>query len=455
MRYLRDKPSISVSAPIILMSVLVCLHLSGTALAAPRTASVEKKIWAHIVSEDFDTFQADQRCHGEDRYRVYLIDNFEQRVDLVPEVLTSHGEMLMRLLVTSRDDVAVSVLNTSLDKGLSRVIHDLVEGACADAVVSAIPGSNYTYGQIGSFFAPRVEITSKNILERRRELRKLLRGIATRGFPSVAWLQNVDVNSVKLRHDARKFLLIEALGRFNVPVILPYGNRDARYRGQVRSVNLLSLASNARAYSALDQKGRRVPGFPYSPLSSGDETAVYDIVECPHPDDPFKAVLDINADGQTDYAFFRTGKIAYRNAEGELAFAPPVTRQHIFVKWLLRARTELGCQIESEIVLTADQYQKLQRQCPATFDGEISQPYIWLNAQKAGRVFEFRPACWSRGIISGTSVIPPNKLNELLPPKPGTETREGREDPDTPMGKITPRHGDIVDLRPEARLYRR
>lgn len=60
---------------------------------------------------------------------------------------------------------------------------------------------------------------------------KLLRDIATHGFPSVAWLQNVDVNSVKLRNDARKFVLIEALGRFNVPVILPYGNRDARYKG--------------------------------------------------------------------------------------------------------------------------------------------------------------------------------------------------------------------------------
>ncbi|MGD9251471.1 MAG: hypothetical protein PVG19_09625 [Desulfobacterales bacterium] len=129
------------------------------------------------------------------------------------------------------------------------------------------------------------------------------REIATHEFPSIARLQNVDVNSVKLRNDDRKFVLIEALGRFNVPVILPYGNRDARYEGQVRSVNLLSLAAIARTYSALDQNGRGVPGFHYSPLSSGDETAVYDIVECPHPDDPFEAVLDINADGRRDYAF--------------------------------------------------------------------------------------------------------------------------------------------------------
>lgn len=191
-----------------------------------------------------------------------------------------------------------------------------------------------------------------------------------------------------------------------------------------------------------------MPGFPYRPLSSGDETAVYDIVECPHPDDPFKAVLDINADGRQDYTFFRSGKIAYRNAQGVLAFAPPVIRQHVFVKWLARARTELGCRIDSEIVLTADQYRQLQRQCPASLEPEISHPYIWLNAPDRGRFFEFRPACWSRGIISGTSVIPPHKLNELLPPKSGTKTQESRGDRTSPIGEVKPMQGEDLALRP-------
>jgi hypothetical protein len=99
-------------------------------------------------------------------------------------------------------------------------------------------------------------------------------------LPSAEWLEKIDVNLAKLRNDALKFLYIEALGRFNVPVILPYGNPDTLYKGQIKTVNLLSLASNACVYSALDQEGDRVEGFPYSPLSSGDERAVYNIVEC-------------------------------------------------------------------------------------------------------------------------------------------------------------------------------
>ena len=450
MRFRSNIVITNVLLSIVLMSVLIHLIFAGAAAAAPRSASVEKNIWARIVSVDFGTLQTDQRCHEQDRYGVYLIDNFEQHVDLVPEVMTSHGEMLARLLKAGRDDIEVRALNTSLEKGLTQVLHDLVEGGCADAVVSAIPGSNYTYGQITSLLDPQVEIHSRNILEHRPDLRQLLRDIAIRGFPSVDWLKKIDVNSVKLRHDARKFVLIEALGRFNVPVILPYGNRDVRHNGQVRAVNLLSLASNARAYSALDQKGRRITGFPYSPLSAGDETAVYDVVECPHPDDPFKAVLDINADGRQDYTFFRTGRIAYRNAQGGVAFAPPVTRQHVFVKWLARARNELGCHIEGAIVLTDVQYRQLQRQCPAVSETEISQPYIWLNAPGERRVLEFKPACWSRGIISGTSVIPPNKLNELLPPKSGVKAPQRRGDLRSPIGALTPARGKRVDPPPEA-----
>jgi hypothetical protein len=260
-------------------------------------------------------------------------------------------------------------------------------------------------------------IAPENILYHRSALRKFLRTVAFQGFPSVEWLTKIEVNSIKLRNDARKFAFIEALGRFNVPVILPYGNSDTRYKGRIRSLNLLSLASNAKVYSALDQGGNRVQGFPYSPLSSGDETAVYDIVECPHPDDPFKTVLDINEDGNREYIFFRTGKIAYRNTRGMLDFAPPVLRQDRFVKWLAGVKVDPDRRFDKEIVLTAAQYRELTRAHPMAFDRPTTKSFVWLNSADHGRVFDFDPACWARGKISGTSVIPPLKLKELLPPK--------------------------------------
>jgi hypothetical protein len=400
-----------------MVAFLVLLFFGGVALAEPPPSQIEKKIRKYIASDEFRHFRADRRCQDQNTYRVYLIDNFEQGVDLVPEIKTSHGEMLVKLLRTGRDDIQVRTLNTALSRGLAQVFHDLVGGECVDAVVSSIPGSNYTYTQISSLFADGREINAQNILYHRSALRALLRSIATRGFPSVAWLQGLDVNAVKLRNDARKFLFIEALGRFNVPVILPYGNADARHKGRIKAVNLLSLASNARVYSALDQKGVRVPGYPYSPLSTGDAPAVYNIVECPHPADPFKAVLDINDDGLRDYTFFRVDKIAYRNARGEIDFAPPVTRQDVFVKWLARIKSDPACRIEDEMVITAGQYRQLQRCCPEAFERDIVQPYVWLNAPQKGRLLEFAPTCRARGILSGTSVIPPHKIKELLPPK--------------------------------------
>lgn len=96
MKFPRDNIARDVSGRIALVTALIHLLFAGAAPAAPRSASVVKNIWAHIVPEDFDTLKTDQRCHGQDRYRVYLIDNFEQRVDLVPEVLTSLGEIAAR-----------------------------------------------------------------------------------------------------------------------------------------------------------------------------------------------------------------------------------------------------------------------------------------------------------------------------------------------------------------------
>jgi hypothetical protein len=396
---------------------MVVLLLADLAWAGPSSASLEKRIRKYIATDAFSRFHADQRCHGRDRYRVYLIDNFEQGIDLVPEVRTSHGHLLAKLLRAGREDIEIRILNTSLSKGLALVIQDLAAGGCADAVVSSVPGSNYTYDQISSLLAWRHTVSPQNILYHRSALRQLLRRIAHRGFPSVAWLQGIDVNSVKLRNDARKFVYIEALGRFSVPVILPYGNADARHKGQIKAVNLLSLAANARVYSALDRQGARVADYPYSPLSSGDATAVYPIVECPHPVDPFKAVLDINDDGLGDYTFFRVGRIAYHDSRGQLAFAPPVVRQDVFVRRLARWTRPPACRVDEEVVLTAAQYRQLQARCPEVFTLAIAKPYAWLNTPAGERLLAFEPACWARGRVSGTSVIPPAKLRELLPPK--------------------------------------
>lgn len=401
------------------------LLLGGVSTAAAKTFHFDRQIRQWMASTADQPLPEDRRCPDDRKYRVYLIDNFEQDVDLVPEVLTSHGEMLAKILRTGRDDIQLVIMNTALSKGLKHVLRDLMAGACVDAVVSSVPGSNYTYGQIGSLLPGEPPIDKGNILYYRSALRQLLRDIALVGFPSVEWLQSVDVNSAKLRNDARKYLYIEALGRFNVPVILPYGNADATYKGEIKTVNLLSLAANARVYSGLDQDGERVQGFPYSPLSSGDERAVYNIVECPHPDDPFKALLDINHDGYPDYTYFRSGPIAYRGAHGELAFAPPVLKQDQFVQWRAQIESAAPGRYDREVVLTAAQYAEIKWLYPSPEDVRTTAAYVWLNSSEHGPVYAFDPACWKRGTLVGTSVIPPNKLRELLPPKTGLASREG------------------------------
>lgn len=63
------------------------------------------------------------------------IDDFEQNVDIVPEIRTSHGEMLSRLLQSGRNDIAVTTFNTALSKGLAQIIDQLRNGACIDAII--------------------------------------------------------------------------------------------------------------------------------------------------------------------------------------------------------------------------------------------------------------------------------------------------------------------------------
>ena len=73
------------SLQIVLTTAVIHLLFCGSAPAAPRFDAVEKNIRRHVVSDMFQTFQADRRCDGQDRYGVYLIDNFEQRVGPPPE----------------------------------------------------------------------------------------------------------------------------------------------------------------------------------------------------------------------------------------------------------------------------------------------------------------------------------------------------------------------------------
>jgi hypothetical protein len=409
-----------------LIALLIAfLFLGKFSIAAAKVSHLEKKIRQIVTSEDFNAFLEDRRCPDDHKYRVYMIDNFDQGVDLVPEVLTTHGEMLLKILKAGRDDIELTVMNTALSKGLKQVISDLIEGECVDAVLSSVPGSNYTYGQISTLLPGRPALNSGNILYYRKALRHLLMDIAIDGFPSVEWLERIDVNSAKLRNDALKFVYIEALGRFNVPVILPYGNSDTTYKGQIKTVNLLSLAPNARVYSALDQKGDRVEGFPYSPLSCGNERAVYNIIECPHPDDPFKAILDINNDGYSDYTYFRSDRIAYYDDHGDLAFAPPVLKMDQFEQWRKQIENRPEFRFNDEVVLTAAQYAEIKWLYYSTMNIQSTKNYVWLNSPKHGPIYSFDPACWKRGTLIGTSVIPPNKLREMLQPKTDLSSSDG------------------------------
>jgi len=79
----------------ILVTVTLIMHLlGGSARAESSVVRLEKQVLKKIAAEDFNRQQVDRRCHAPNRYRVYLIDNFEQDFNLIPEVMTSHGELL-------------------------------------------------------------------------------------------------------------------------------------------------------------------------------------------------------------------------------------------------------------------------------------------------------------------------------------------------------------------------
>ncbi len=398
----------------LILGILVLLQVEPA-----MCRDIQRAVLGMISAKDFARHQTDRLCRDSQSYRIYLIDNFEQHFYIVPEVKTTHGDMLVRLLKSGRDDLEIRAMNTSLGNGLALVLRELARGACADAVISSVPGSNYTYDQISSLFSHRIRIRAENILAHQADLRQLMRQIAFKGFPSAQWLEQVDVNSVKLKNDARKFVFIEALSRFGIPVLLPYGNPDSRHKGKMKTVNLLSLAPNAMVFSALDLQGNRVPGFPYSPLSSGDEPAFYTVIECPLIQDPFRAALDINRDWHWDYSFQRTGSIPFSDPLGNAGLAPPLLSSQQFKKWLDALAGQDQCLLKRQVVLTAGQYKALRSRCMKTTWPVVHKTYVWIKDPQKPDFFEFDARCRERGLISGTSVIPPNKVRELLPPKTG------------------------------------
>ena len=307
---------------------------------ARQEPPLERAMLAFVTSPAFSAFAGNRSCRAADHYRVSVIDNFDQRVDLVPEVAVTHGRMVTAILTSGRPDIRVQRINDGLGRGLARVIAHLKNGNCTDMVVSSAPGSNYTLDQVSHLLDPQIPLNRNNILAFRGELRQQVRRIAVRGFPSVPWMERAEragLNLVKLKNDAVSFVLIEALGRLGVPVILPYGNLDSPHRGAPKVVNLFGLCRNALVYTALDRKGRRIRGYPYTALATGGGQALYTIRDCPVPGSPRRRGIDINDDGAFDFYY------------------------------------------------TAD-----------------------------------RPGggCRARGILSGTSVIPPGKARQFLPPRP-------------------------------------
>lgn len=387
-----------------------------------RPVNIERQALRYVASADFLSSKVDRNCSGRPDYRVYLIDNFDQKIPLIPEIKTSHGKLLRAILQSGRKDISIVELNTSLLKGLSQVIIELASGSCADAVVSAIPGSNYSYSQTSSLLDRQPAISESNILGFRDELLARVKDIAFHGFPSVDWLLQLKVNPVKLLEDTKKIALIEALGRFGVPVFLPYGNADTAVGGTIRNINLLSLASNAKVYSGRDAKGQHLVNYPYSPLSSGDEQARFDLIECPVYEDAAMAKLDINDDGYWDFSYRRDDFIAYYDSRGEQLFAPPLISSEQF-KRVKENVLKTGVVTNTSLVLTSEQYRQIISSCQGcdkALETEDLKDLVWLNSERYGTSYTFNAQCRKRGTISGSSLIPPAKVKELLIPVHGS-----------------------------------
>ena len=380
-----------------------------------RHSSIENRVLRLISNQTSPHITIEERCDHEDKYIVYLIDNFTQTINLLPEIETSHGELLHKMLISGRKNIDVKVLNTPLSDGLAHVLKDLMKGKCVNAIISSTPGSNYTYGQIKSLLGENSVINSSNILLYRNELKQLLEEIAFKGFPSFEWLKNIDANPIKLKSDARVLAFIEALDRYEVPVYLPYGNADSKYRGQIRSINILSVSNNAYVYSALNQYGERLKEFPYSPLSTGDELASFELIECTHPTDPFRAMLDVNEDGYYDYSYqkFSSNIDLFEKYQ---SLSVHILISGVTFQILKENLTEnQSCRPREVVQLTKNQLWELSKSCIDITGMAGETLYAKLAVEKRKEPQFFSVNCWSRGRISGTSLIPPNKVKEYLP----------------------------------------
>lgn len=366
----------------------------------------------------FEQKRTDYRCKNQENYTIYLIDNFDEYHSIIPELSLSHGQIVQALVESgSSNNFTIIPINTALSRGLAQVLNRLQNGDCADAVISSIPGSNYTYGQLTSLLNNKKELTEYNILESRESLLTLLRKIALRGFPSVRWLEQIDINSVKLKEDARKILFIDTLGLMQVPVILPYGNNDNAYNKQIRGINILSLSKNAKVYSGVDAKGDKLPNYPYSPLSTGNGQAKFSLVECPDYDNLLIAHIDINDDGFRDFSYRRSNFIPYYSSKGDLRFSPPPLSEKRVQK-ILKDDAPHNCaglqKNLSNSVITGSQYATLQKKYPNCITKlPEKKQFIWFKSEENVPFF-FIPQCQNRGVISGTSLIPPLKVKELL-----------------------------------------
>lgn len=386
---------------------------------AVRDTPLERRMLATVAGWDLDQLQGDGRCEFPDRYKVYLIDNFREPLELIHEIDTSHGEVMVRMLRSGRNDIDVEVINTGLTKGLALVLQYIMEGGCADAVLSSVPGSNYYYRQLNVFLKKRQLVTASNILGYRDELRRRFLDIGLQGFPSADWLMALDANPSKVQNDARKIALIEAIGLFKIPVILPYGNVDTDHEGELREVNVLSLARNSKIFAALDHEGEPLDEYPSSPLQTGGGRALYHLQECPNPQSPYHAILDINEDSVFDYVFRRDDFLAYRDGGGELKYAPVLTSPESFKTLLDSIESSEDCSIFKGQVITSEQYGQLRGLCPTGDSEWQNYTYHWIRSSEMNEVVSFDPTCRSRGTLYGTSLIPPNIVKQYLPEKKG------------------------------------
>ncbi|WP_419177059.1 hypothetical protein [Desulfosediminicola sp.] len=113
----------------------------------------------------------------------------------------SHGELVQAILVSGRHDINVLPLNTTITRGLAKVVIAVLQGKCIDAVVPSVPGSNYTYNQMSTLLGESGLLNPANLFDYRKDFMTILVDVAFSVFQSLEWLLAFNVNVVKLRED--------------------------------------------------------------------------------------------------------------------------------------------------------------------------------------------------------------------------------------------------------------